>query len=757
MRFWSRLLYLGCFIALAAVATVGLDHALSPTMAPVLLSSVLAAILCATPGLAWRRLWPLSLALLPLCSYLLMRSIVPLPATVEGLGGQFHFYTAQLQAGASSYKGAPYPLQVAHDPGLQLFLGFCTYWAVGVGAFLALSLRRPVSALVPLLVLFGYGLTVDTSLRMVLPAVLFAFLSALLLVLCGAVTRKGWRLRDGVAGAALGLAASLLSVALLLAAPSVAAEPWQDWRRWDPFDVRGAANTFDWLKNYPTLLDPGQDLPVMRVESSRPSYWRASVLDSFTGSAWVTSQAFSLHLDATEGSDGLYTYVLPDTELMPRGQTVTQSFHMEPTVQTNYFFTGGDPRSLALEQDLAVRTNNTRTLRAPTPMRAGLSYSLTGVIPELAPTDLVGLGTEYPDGLDQYAALPFPRLEDSDGTGPRSEAAWQDRLSERAPDGWEWQQLYSLNRTILAEATDPYQITLRIERYLRRFYAYTLAPPASRYSSPYAAFLFDTRSGYCQHFAGAMALLLRFNGIPSRVAVGFDLGEPDGAGAYLVSTNDAHAWVQAFFPDVGWVDFDPTPGRNVPIPGGSSTSRNFRYPFVDSNEPSWTETDATDPAASSRPPAEEAPAGAFVEQERGGPGVAAWLPWVLVAATLVLGWPSLRALWRRRSLHRGPPRERLQASLHLLCADLVDRGVPVTSAHTLGEALQLLRARTGIESDLTLIDRAEAVLFGARGATAADVQRAEAFRRSLKKRLRKHYGWVRTCSAWYSLPRFGGA
>ena len=73
-------------------------------------------------------------------------------------------------------------------------------------------------------------------------------------------------------------------------------------------------------------------------------------------------------------------------------------------------------------------------------------------------------------------------------------------------------------------------------------------------------FLFDDPRGYCQHFSGAMALLLRMGGVPARVAVGFSPGQLDKAsGEYVVRDLDAHSWVEAYFPRYGWVTFDPTP------------------------------------------------------------------------------------------------------------------------------------------------------------------------------------------------------
>ena len=77
---------------------------------------------------------------------------------------------------------------------------------------------------------------------------------------------------------------------------------------------------------------------------------------------------------------------------------------------------------------------------------------------------------------------------------------------------------------------------------------------------PLEHFLFDTKAGYCQHFSGAMALLLRFGGIPARVATGFSPGGfRKRQGEWVVRDRDAHSWVEAWFDGIGWVTFDPTP------------------------------------------------------------------------------------------------------------------------------------------------------------------------------------------------------
>jgi transglutaminase-like putative cysteine protease len=98
-----------------------------------------------------------------------------------------------------------------------------------------------------------------------------------------------------------------------------------------------------------------------------------------------------------------------------------------------------------------------------------------------------------------------------------------------------------------------------IEQFLRTRYSYTLDVPGGD-DRPLDTFLFDRRSGYCEHFASAMALMLRTVGIPSRLVTGFLAQEWNPFGEYtIVRQGDAHAWVEAYLPESGWTRFDPTP------------------------------------------------------------------------------------------------------------------------------------------------------------------------------------------------------
>ncbi|MFX3640586.1 MAG: transglutaminase domain-containing protein, partial [Candidatus Pristimantibacillus sp.] len=119
--------------------------------------------------------------------------------------------------------------------------------------------------------------------------------------------------------------------------------------------------------------------------------------------------------------------------------------------------------------------------------------------------------------------------------------------------------------------TNRYEQVKAVESYLKNNYTYTIAdskvPPQGSDLVDY--FLFEQNKGYCVHFSSAMVVLLRTQGIPARWVKGFAPGTPtestlaaadDALTAYEVSSKDAHAWVEVYFPEIGWVPFDPTPG-----------------------------------------------------------------------------------------------------------------------------------------------------------------------------------------------------
>ncbi|WP_338139546.1 transglutaminase-like domain-containing protein [Paenibacillus thiaminolyticus] len=141
---------------------------------------------------------------------------------------------------------------------------------------------------------------------------------------------------------------------------------------------------------------------------------------------------------------------------------------------------------------------------------------------------------------------------------PEETARWSEEL--QLPDSLP-QRVRELGARLAEGAAGQYETVRRVQAFLRQEYAYTKldteVPPAGRDFVDY--FLFEARQGYCNHFSTAMAVLLRTQGIPARWVKGFAPGELTGPGQYTVRASDAHAWVEVYFPTVGWVPFEATP------------------------------------------------------------------------------------------------------------------------------------------------------------------------------------------------------
>ncbi|MEN9572777.1 MAG: hypothetical protein RL514_632 [Verrucomicrobiota bacterium] len=121
---------------------------------------------------------------------------------------------------------------------------------------------------------------------------------------------------------------------------------------------------------------------------------------------------------------------------------------------------------------------------------------------------------------------------------------------------------------VLAGATEPHTQARRLEAHLRDTFKYELGAPELSRLNALEEFLLKERRGHCERFASALALLLRMQGVPARVAVGFVPGERNWLSGWRdVRLRDAHAWVEAHFAERGWVQLDATPRATLPPPG----------------------------------------------------------------------------------------------------------------------------------------------------------------------------------------------
>jgi len=148
-------------------------------------------------------------------------------------------------------------------------------------------------------------------------------------------------------------------------------------------------------------------------------------------------------------------------------------------------------------------------------------------------------------------------------------------------------RIAELAQQVTASAGSNYARARAVEQYLQTNFGYTLELPGARDPDPLARFLFERKKGHCEYFATSMTMMLRTLGIPARIVNGFRGGEfNDLTSSYIVREKDAHSWVEAYFPEYGWVTFDPTPAG----PGMSPASGWSRVAlYMDALQQAWRE------------------------------------------------------------------------------------------------------------------------------------------------------------------------
>jgi len=253
---------------------------------------------------------------------------------------------------------------------------------------------------------------------------------------------------------------------------------------------------------------------------------------------------------------------------------------------------------------------------------------------------LESAGTDYPSWVESDAA---PLVGKGASATATAEAA----------------VIASLAKAWTLGTTNPYDEAAAIESHLRSgAFAYTLTPPRTPKGQwPIVYFLDSSHQGYCQYFASAMGAMLRSLGIPTVLLSGYGPGTSSGRSTaahqpiFQVTSTDAHAWVEAYFPGYGWVPFEPTPASNfggyLPIPRGGATSAPSQVAFPSHH--------AATPSPSARPstiPTSGAGKGTGLSQW--GMGLAAGLVVVAVLLLAFFRWwrrpRSLAGVWRRLAL-----------------------------------------------------------------------------------------------------------
>ncbi|SNR24838.1 transglutaminase TgpA family protein [Halorubrum vacuolatum] len=269
-----------------------------------------------------------------------------------------------------------------------------------------------------------------------------------------------------------------------------------------------------------TIVGSAQLSPEVRftIESDVEANWRTGAYDTYTGDGWVRSGDERPHTGALSG---------------PPGETVAVSSTVVPETEMRALPAPWQAVQVDGRLGESMQVDERGTLRPGTELLEGESVPVESRVPDPDPEELRAADEASDEEvLDRYTQLP----EDT-----------PDRLGERTEE-------------ILAEADaeNSYEAAVAIETYLIEEYDYSLS--VERPDGDVAdAFLFEMDAGYCTYFATTMVAMLRSQGVPAQFVTGYSSGEQVGDDEWVVRGQDAHAWVQVYFPEHGWVEFDPTP------------------------------------------------------------------------------------------------------------------------------------------------------------------------------------------------------
>jgi protein-glutamine gamma-glutamyltransferase len=431
-------------------------------------------------------------------------------------------------------------------------------FAFALAVALALAARRPLAAGFLFLAGAAWPITLAPPSNALARGGLL--LAVLLWILVG-MTRglRGRTVQAAVAGAAVVLASLAAS-----SSPAVAKQEFLNWQRWDLVGrVQPRVNVrYVWDSSYAGLRLPKKKTTIFRVRApATPTYWRATTLDTFRVNGWV-DHPYEIPAIRTNARDELYDALQAPAAADSRRWVRQQVKYA--ALSDDHLVGASIPVAFAargLQVEYSLGGALTRFGDVP----RGTSYTVWSYQPRPTPTQLAREQPLYPPlirtlgrFLDVQPGVPVPPF----GTAGREDAV--QRVFRDEPFIAGYKPLYETARRIVGNASSPYAATVRLEGWFRSDeFTYDTKPPRSRAEvPPLVDFVTRSHRGYCQHFAGAMALMLRYLGIPARVAAGFTSGRYDAdKGEWTVTDHQAHTWVEVWFRDYGWLPFDPTPGR----------------------------------------------------------------------------------------------------------------------------------------------------------------------------------------------------
>ena len=660
------------------------------------------------------------------------------------------------------------PIAPAQHPrmhGVILVAVFCFCLALA----LAIAARRAVAAVLVVVVGAGWPATLLTGGNELFRG--GALLAAALVLLAGLAARD-W----GVFGRAVTAGVGVVLCAVVAStSPAVAKTEFLSWQSWDfythpqkPVDV-----SYVWRSDYSGVHFPKKVTTVLRIKGPPESlYWRATTLDEFDGREWVERlfPAVPAHSSALPRRNPL----LPAAALA--GKHVVKEDVTVEALRDRHLVGASVPIGFTFDQRSLgqVETARDGVVVAGQNLVRDQSYTAWSYAPRPSGAELARSQAAYPSEL---AADGYLDLEPGI-TAPPFGTPNRDPLMRRlfTLNGLDevlrpYVPLYGTANRVVGRPATPYAAAIALETWFRRTGGFTYDErPGPVGDAPLADFVLRTRRGYCQHFAGAMALMLRYLGIPARVAAGFTSGSYDAAhGTWTVTDHDAHTWVEAWFHGYGWLPFDPTPGRGSLSAGYSVSSPRFDLstarrllalaaavsvpdPHDFKLDTNFGQRDAGTPSAEG--------AGAI---RRDGPlargtGVASQGSLLRLLALVAAGLAAAialakLALRRGRYLTRDP--RRLAAACRRELADfLADQGVGIPASATVAELASAVDEELAVDAR-SLVEALDAARFGPPQAARAEARRARRELRRVERELRNQLSRVERTRGLLSLRSLG--
>ena len=390
--------------------------------------------------------------------------------------------------------------------------------------------EAPIEAVVPSAVLFMVGTALGGD-RNRLAAVALWLAAAVLTVAVLRVERSegaGWfggTRRRAVAttvrvGAVVAGVAVIVGVIAGPALPGASSDPLLDTRQ-----GRSSRTTLSPLVDIQARLVNQADTELFTVGSPQPAYWRLTALDEYDLRIWRSSRSYG-------DADGELGGGVPDALGAPLDHNVVIT-----ALDTVWLPAAFSPRRISNPAQVRFDEESSSLLIRRSSLPAGYTYQVESMVPIVNPAV-----------LQATAEIPIPPLI-------------QEKYLELPSDFPD--RFRDLAEQITAGANTPYEQALALQNWFRTTFTYDVNVPPGHGATAIDAFI-SQRRGYCEQFAGTFAAFARSIGLPARVAVGFTPGELGSDGRYHVRGRNAHAWPEVYFGGVGWLAFEPTPGRGEP-------------------------------------------------------------------------------------------------------------------------------------------------------------------------------------------------